>query len=224
MPTSSLGVLAAAAVAKAQVYRHGTVDTEVFASLTSGVDALVRAFARGLRSFSRKTRPVVLILDTCELLGDANDWLLEVIRLAGSRTGWVLGARLAPQSEAAPGGVITRLHTVAHRDRMITLPLGAFDEHVVADYLGGVYGECLPEGVTAAEILRMTRGIPLAISFIAPALREGLSPEKLFGPSPDGTASQLFRSLVLRYLKHIRASQERACPFTGSQRDCDYQR
>lgn len=91
VPASSLGVLGAAAVARAQAFRHGAVETEVFASLTSAVDALVRAFASGLRSFSRKVRPVVLILDTCELLGDASDWLVEVIRLAGSRTGWVLG-------------------------------------------------------------------------------------------------------------------------------------
>jgi AAA ATPase domain len=77
------GVIAATAADKARVYWRGAVDPDAFASLTSGVDALVRAFAAGLRSFSRKVRPVVLVLDTCELLGNANDWVLEVIRLAG---------------------------------------------------------------------------------------------------------------------------------------------
>jgi hypothetical protein len=71
-----LGVIAAAVAKKAQVYWRGPVDPDTFASFTSEVDALVRAFAAGLRSSSRKVRPVVLVLDTCELLGDANDWVL----------------------------------------------------------------------------------------------------------------------------------------------------
>jgi Flp pilus assembly protein TadD len=122
----------------------------------------------------------------------------------------VLGARLAPQSEAAPDGALARLHTAARRDRMIPLPLGPFDRQDTAAYLSGIPDGCLPGGVTAAGVLRVTRGIPLAISLIAPALREGHSPEEFLSPSPSGTPSQLFRGLVLRYLKHIRASPENA--------------
>jgi Flp pilus assembly protein TadD len=205
-----LGVIAAAAAEKAQVYWRGAVDPDAFASLTSDVDALVRAFATGLRSFSRKVRPVVLVLDTCELLGNASDWLLEVIRLAGARTAWVLGVRLAPRGEVSLEGALARLHTTAHRDRMISLPLSPFDDQTIVDYLHDGSGKPLPDGVTVAEVVRVTRGIPLAVSFVAASLRQGRSPEELFGSSPAGPSAQVVRGLAQRYLTHIRSSPELA--------------
>jgi hypothetical protein len=44
---------------------------------------------------------------------------------------------------------------------MISLPLAAFDDQTITDYLRDVSGNGLLDGVTVADVARVTRGIPL---------------------------------------------------------------
>jgi Flp pilus assembly protein TadD len=206
VPGGPLGRLAATATTKASAYWRGRVDADAYTSLIAEVDGLVRAFTHGLRSLSRKGRPVVLILDTCELLQDTADWLLELIRQSGMRTAWAVGVRLAPQADTASESAMARFHTAPHHQRMVSVPLETFDEQAIADYLHSALGDRLP-GVRINEVARVTRGIPLAVFLLATLLRRGRDPEEVLRSSlPEGSVSQLVRGLVQRYLTHIRSS------------------
>ena len=66
----------------------------------AGLKRLVDQFARALKDLSRQAGPVVMFIDTGELLGEALEWLRYAARRSGSKVVWVLGLRLEAESDA----------------------------------------------------------------------------------------------------------------------------
>lgn len=210
-PAASMGRVAVTAAIRGLAGRMGRLEPEAYASLTSAAAALVRAFGKGLETAGRKCGPVVVLLDSCELLGEILNWVPELASRSGARVAWVIAMR-QDVDEAAPGkGVAGQLAARLHQERVVLLPLTPFGPDELADYMGCAFGNELPEGVTAERMARTTRGVPLAVSLVTSFLRRGDAADEVFGDAAaDGSGREVVVTLMRRYLARLHASAESA--------------
>lgn len=186
---------------------RGRIDPKLFLELVDQTRAMVDAFAEGMRAVS-KQRPVVVLLDTCELLGDAvalgEHNLLEVIRRSGPRTVWALALRLEDSDDASAGSTATAISSRADQARIHSMDLRGFDERGVHTYLTARLGESRLSAAEAKQIAAFTRGVPVALVEVANALGPGhISVAEILAPiSPDGNVSEIIRAVATRYLAH----------------------
>ncbi|GAA0611755.1 tetratricopeptide repeat protein [Streptomyces crystallinus] len=199
------GFLSAAREGRAQ-----RVDPELYRALVDAVDAVVTAFADGVREVARRW-PVVVLLDTCELLGGSGPWLREVTRRCGRRVVWVLGLRLETELDAVGDSEAARYRSDLHEQRLTAIDLTRFDNRTVEDFLTRRLGGTAVERLDLGRILSLTRGVPLAVSLLsrllADRLRRGHPVDDLYNDiADDGQISSVVAGMARRYLVH--ASRE----------------
>jgi tetratricopeptide (TPR) repeat protein len=200
---TSLSNVAETAVNAAQDHRLGTVDAHAYESVVDQVDAVVHAFVDGLQQLSRSMNPVVVLLDTCELLGASVGWIRDIARRSGSRVVWVFGTRLESETDAGFDSEISRFVRDVHGRRLVLIPVTRFDDQTLRTYLENSLGVPLAAD-SLMRISRLTRGIPLAAHLVSgmlrgePDLRAAL--ERF--PQPEET-SDIVRGLAERYLTHV---------------------
>jgi Flp pilus assembly protein TadD len=79
-----------------------------------------------------------------------------------------------------------------------------FDQQKVAEYLRSRLSAGYPAGLDTEAVVRLTYGVPLAISLVGELLGAGLDPAIALAPVQAGDASGAIRGLVQRYLVHAR--------------------
>ncbi|MFC6087291.1 tetratricopeptide repeat protein [Sphaerisporangium aureirubrum] len=188
-----------------QAGRATQIDPTAYRALVDQVDALVTAFTDGLRTLAAR-EPVVMILDTCELLGGAGPWLRETMRRSGRRVVWVVGTRLEPELLAAEASEARRYEREIHEQRLRVITLHRFDDRTAAGYLERRLGT-LPPGLDLDRVVALTQGVPLALHFMAKMLtdhvRTGRPLASLYEEvTPDGTVSTVVARMAERYLHH----------------------
>jgi tetratricopeptide (TPR) repeat protein len=210
-PAASMGRVAVTAAVRGLADRMGRLEPEAYASLTSEAAALVRAFGKGLETVGRKCGPVVVLLDSCELLGEILNWLPELASRSGARVAWVIAMRQDVDAAAPREGVAGQLAAQLHQERVVLLPLTPFGSGELADYMNYAFGNELPEGVTAERMARTTRGVPLAVSLVTSFLRQGDPADEVFGDAAvDGSGREVVVTLMRRYLARLHASADSA--------------
>ncbi|MER7272866.1 tetratricopeptide repeat protein [Dactylosporangium sp. NPDC000244] len=180
------------------------VEDEEYPSLISEVDALVRAFGHGLDKLAGRGRPPVLLLDSCELLGPALDWLPALAGRPRAAETWVLGLRDAADPTA--GGPAARLVAALPAERAETMPMRPFGPDESAAYLAEAFGAAPPPDVTA-ELTAMTGGVPLAVALLVGLLRSDVPRAEVFA---DGPGRAVVATLMRRYLVRLLARPESA--------------
>ncbi|WP_433828284.1 tetratricopeptide repeat protein [Actinoplanes sp. CA-015351] len=171
-------------------------------------EALVRAFATGLKQVSRR-RPIVLILDTAEILGDIRRRLITAVRRSGGRTVWVWGIRLEDEANAAEDSEITTLRRSMDNARLRLVPLSRFDDRTIQRYLQARLPDAEISAETVRDVAALTHGIPLAVQLAADLLSKGVPPADVrHEVSSDGEVSTVIRDLARRYLIHLREASD----------------
>jgi hypothetical protein len=79
--------------------RQGLVPEQAYRLILGRVEELAGSFARGLRLVSTAIGPVVVLLDTCELISGSQEYLRQAMRKSGSR----VHPRAGCQAEGGPG-------------------------------------------------------------------------------------------------------------------------
>jgi tetratricopeptide (TPR) repeat protein len=186
------------------------VDTAAYEALVANLDSLVGQFALALRQLSHRTGPVVLFIDTAELLDDeALRRLRRAAKDSGAKVVWVLGMRLEARKDARYDSEAARFRADIHLARLRSMPLTSFDSLMVEQYLrrrlGGRYP---PDGLDTAAIARRTYGVPLAVSLIGDRLADGEDLAVVLAPIQDGGVSTVIRDLVVQILVHARNDPE----------------
>ncbi|MEE4543600.1 tetratricopeptide repeat protein [Streptomyces sp. V4-01] len=186
--------------------RADQIDISDYQVLVGGVDAVVTAFAKALRTINRKF-PVVVVLDTCELLGGSGPWLREISRLCGQQTIWVLGMRLDPDLLPAGDTESAAYRRDLNDNRLRLIGLTRFDDRTVADYLTQHLGQDALPRLDITRIIALTHGIPLAVSLLTPLLADRLrknQPLDDLYPDVDssGRVSRIVSDMATRYLVH----------------------
>jgi Tfp pilus assembly protein PilF len=175
--------------------------------LTAGeIDPLrpcLDALSRGILEISQ-SRPVVFILDTCEILGSAGAALRTLIQMCGARVCWVVGARLEPSESASDESDTFRyIHSVAPAHFRL-LELGGFDASVIHSLLSDQIVQVGFSGFEVTQLERLTRGIPLAVALVIKMLKTGINLNDLIDEViPGGDSAKIVRVLAERYLRHV---------------------
>jgi tetratricopeptide (TPR) repeat protein len=160
------------------------------------------ALVRGIRSLT-SNRPLVVVLDTCELLGDAAQDLQLLIRECGPRVLWVLGIRMEAMDDAAADSATHRYHDAAGPGRVQQLPLGGLSTADIGDYLHH-HARVTGDDTLVDLLEELTRGVPLAVLLATSLLARGVSlPDLLDDLQPSPDAAELIRELAGRYLRHV---------------------
>jgi len=201
----SLGATAGS-IAKGR--KKGLGETE-YRGVVDPERAVIEAFAHGLQRLSRHS-PVVLILDTAEILGEMRIPLFHLLRRCSGGTTWVVSMRLDPDAMGAVDEIGTLYLRSASSRRFRAVAPSNFTLDDIDSYLTGTIGH-LPEGVTASRVLDLTAGVPLAVRITADALRAGMPPDELLGPlSRGGDVSVVISELAERYLVHVSSLESEA--------------
>ncbi|MFK0174216.1 tetratricopeptide repeat protein [Streptomyces sp. NPDC090306] len=196
------GVVGSAVTAGGAVQRlrSGKVTREQFQQLIDAKGALVDAFGQGLAAVSRRW-PVVIVMDTCELLGEALAELGPLSRLGGNRSVWVVGCRLEDGIRAQDSGADRLLRSVGG-DRLHQMGLQVFDDISAGRYLAGR----LPHlnEVQRERAVRFSRGLPLALALVVQAVEAGMTVDEVCAPlgRDEGLPSDVVQRLAERYLTH----------------------
>ena len=184
--------------------RRGPVPEEAYRLVLHRVDELVDSFGHCLRTVSER-RPVMVVLDTCELILGSQEYLRRAMRASGSRVLWVIGMRLDPDPGLAvqAHGEVACYRQAIHESRLRVIPLGRFSDSTVGEYVSRELPGRLGADVSLDVVTRVTRGIPLAVSLICDLLKAGQDAEAALRPVPQpGTPSAVTRALAERYLVH----------------------
>ena len=185
--------------------RHGRIDEDDFLLLMDPDGELCTRLANGLRLLS-VDRPLVLSLDTCEIVQGLGPWILETMIRTGGRVVWVLGARLEPEQEATGGGGAAQFHRRLPAERLIAMPLHRLDDRAVREYLAGRVPGCTLTGPETDRVAEFTRGIPLALSIAAKMLREGAPLSAVCTDYAEDSPGRVVATMAERYLLHARTA------------------
>lgn len=201
------GTVAGAAVdvLKAMQENRSRIDPADYRSLVDEVEAVVTAFVTGMRKLARR-RPVVVLLDTSELLGGSGPWLRDVMRRCGRRVVWVVGLRSEPESRAAEDSEAYRYRSELDERRLRAITLTRFDDRTAAAYLEQQLDE-LPAGLDIGRVIALTHGVPLALYIMAQLIQDQLQAgaplDELYEDvAPNGQVSTVVLRMAIRYLRH----------------------
>ena len=212
-----MAVGAASAVGQAAASRPGLwkrlrgapdVAADDYDLATDPHRALARVFGASIAQLSG-LRPLVIFLDTSEIVMPQMQWLREAMRNSSDRVLWVVAVRLEPEASADPNSEVAAFVRQMPDDRLRLMALTRFDDETVGEYLenrlpGRHFG--------ADDIIRVaefTKGLPLAVSLVADLLERGASldqalatverPRDVLAPV---TAGEVVGALARRFLIH----------------------
>ena len=157
--------------------------------------------AQGLRELSVE-HPLIVFMDTYEIVQRLGLWFREVMLHCGSRVVWVLGARLEPEAEAAGSGEVADFHRRLPGDRFVAMPLHRLDDAAVREYLATVMSDRQLTDAEVESIAAHTRGIPLALSIAAELLQSGMAVETVCAGHAEDGPGRVVAAMAERYLYH----------------------
>ncbi len=188
------------------VRRHGRVDMEAYNALVAGLDRLVDEFAQALRELSRHAGPVIMFIDTGELLGQGLKRLRVAMDQSGPRVVWVLGSRLEREQDERLESAAARFRRALRKDRLWPMQLRHFDDPMIEEYLRRRLGKEYPARLDIKAVARRTHGIPLAVFLVSRLLADGQDVASVLAPVRDGEVSSMYLDLAERYLVHVNDS------------------
>ena len=166
-------------------------------------EQLARALAEGLQRVARR-KPLLLILDTCEIVDRADLWLREVIRAAGARLVWVISGRDDLARSRQFGDEYFKGYAEDFPRRMLAfdmLQLARQDVHAI--FADRAPDRPLDEA-TLQAFSRATRGIPLAIAQAAEMWARGCSLAEIIGGIDESTPrGEVLGKMTARYFLHV---------------------
>ena len=169
---------------------------------------LARALADGLKKltesgFVLSGKPLIITLDTYEIVDRADVWTRVMMRHAGPRVLWIVCGRNNLRDSRAFGAEYFRGYKEEWPRRLLdyNMPQLALDD--VRTWFASEVPEHPINEAEAEAISRVTRGIPLAIREAAEMRQRGLSVEQIVGDINDATPTrEIVTRMTERYLLH----------------------
>ena len=171
-------------------------------------ERLARALADGLKSltdsgFVMSGKPLIVTLDTYEIVDRADAWVRVMMRHAGPRVLWIVCGRNNLRDSRAFGAEYFRGYKEEWPRRLLdyNMPQLALDD--VRTWFASEAPEHPLNEAEAEAISRVTRGIPLAIREAAEMRQRGLPVEQIVGDIDDATPTkEIVTRMTERYLLH----------------------
>jgi len=163
---------------------------------------LARALAEGLKKVAAR-KPLILFLDTYEIVDRADIWLHEVMRAAGPRLVWVISGRDDLVRSRQFGAESFKGYADEFPRRLVARDLLQLAQQDVRAIFADVAPARPLDDAALAAFTRATRGIPLAIHEAAEMWRSGIALEEIIGEIDDATPrGQIVQKMTARYFLH----------------------
>lgn len=185
------------------------VDAHDYELLTDPFDALARTFGNAVADCSQ-LRPLVIFLDTSEIVLLQMPWLRRMMEESKGRVIWVIGLRLEAEALSAPHSEMAKFvrHVPDHRLRL--MGLSRFDENTVRSYLQHKLPSHSFTNSEVARVYDFTNGLPLAVSLVADLLLHGALLDDACAvivrhsdSLEPTTPGQVVQALARRFLVHL---------------------
>jgi len=184
------------------------LKAEQFEIFLNPQERLARALADGLKKLTESGlvlsgKPLIITLDTYEIVDRADVWMRVVMRHAGPRVLWMVCGRNNLRNSRAFGAEYFKGYREEWSRRLLdyNMPQLALDD-VRTWFASEAPAHPLNEA-EAEAISRATRGIPLAIREVAEMRQRGLPVEQIVGDIDDATPTkEIVTRMTERYLLH----------------------
>jgi tetratricopeptide (TPR) repeat protein len=188
---------------------HKDLDADEYSFFIDPQRQLARALAEDLRDLSKR-RPLLIFLDTYEIVDHCDPWLRQVMLGAGPRIGWIVGGRNDLMKSRGYGPDHVKGYDEDFPRRLVAYNM----RQLAADDVRRYFANCVPERpLSPAEltaIVTATRGIPLAVRQAADIWGNGATLDDIVtGLSATTPAREIVKAMCERYLVHVVAENDR---------------
>jgi tetratricopeptide (TPR) repeat protein len=207
---------------RADEFLRARLDADHYDAFRRPNETLARALAQGLERVSRRRgKPLVMLLDTYEIVDRVDPWLREVIKHAGPRVIWIIAGR---------HNLVDSRHTDRFVGYSAEFPRRLTDwdvRELAIDYVLDYLEDRAPQRETtrqeAEAIHRATLGVPLAVKTAADLWAQGVPLSGITEGIPDrAPREEIVRLMTERVLIHCDdPADRRALHFLAMQRRPD---
>ncbi len=177
------------------------------------LEGLARALADGFRRLARK-RPLLVVLDTYEIVDYNDPWLRRVMRLSGPRALWVLSGRDDLVNSRPFGKTYFKGYAEDWPRRLAAVNMTQLARDDVSAYFAARVPERPLDEESLEALRRATRGIPLAAAQAAEMWEKGVALADITGEADEAApARQIVEQMTGRYLLHAVAPEDRRALF-----------
>ncbi|MCX7841318.1 MAG: hypothetical protein N2559_17930, partial [Anaerolineae bacterium] len=185
------------------------LDAEQFNLFLYPNEQLARALADGLKRIAAR-KPLLIVLDTYEIVDRADTWLREVMRTAGPRIVWIISGRNDLTRSRQFGDEYFKGYSEEFPRRLIARDMLQLAQQDLRE----IFADFAPDRpLNDAEVQafsRATRGVPLAIAEAAEMWSKGIALEDIIGEIDDATPrAQIVNKMTARYFLHVRNETDR---------------
>lgn len=171
-------------------------------------EQLARALAAGLRKISEQ-KPLLLFLDTYEIVDRADLWLRVVMKEAGRRVMWVIAGRNDLMKDREFGGEYFKGYPNDFPRRLLPFDMRRLAQEDIQNYFTARVPDRSLNDEELELVSRATRGIPLAIREAADIWAEGRPISNIVGDTTENTPRhQIVRKMTARYLVHCMKNED----------------
>ena len=187
---------------QAQHRMRATLTAQERELISNPMPTRAAAFAEALRSAAAK-RPLVVLMDTYEIVQQTGPWLRAVMARCGPRVGWVLAGRLEDPEPGLPGELPDFRRDVYPGGRLRVIELKGFSSGEAGEYFRDAVPARPTGGTEFADLYRATSGIPLAVGVAAARWRDGEAASAIIADRPlSDDRTPLTHLLTTRFLTH----------------------
>ena len=192
---------------KLQEIIQAHLDSEQIEYFLNPNQQLARALGRGLANVAGN-KPLIVVMDSYEMIDRADIWLREVIREAGPQVVWLIVGRNDLVHSRRFGRDYFKGYE-ADFPQLVAFNLARLSADEIADYFAMAVPERTLSKSALHHIAEITHGIPLAVEESAEIWRAGVPIEALIGEESAESPSQIVQRLTDSYLRYVVAPQDR---------------
>jgi len=178
------------------------LNPEQYALFLNPNEQLARALAQGLERVAKR-KPLLLFLDTYEIVDRADLWLREVMRAAGPRLVWIISGRDDLARSRQLGGEYFRGYAEEFPRRLVARDLLQLAQQDLRQIFANTAPDRPLDAQAVEALIRATRGIPLAIEQAAEMWKRGVALADIVGEIDEATPrGEIVQKMTARYFLH----------------------
>lgn len=192
---------------KIETRLRAKLNPEQFEMFLNPHEQLALALADGFKSVA-ETKPLLVVLDTYEIVDRADRWLRLVIKASGPHLLWVIAGRHDLVRDGMFGNQYFKGYPNDFPRRLVAYDMRRLAEADIRVYFAARVPERPLDDVALDAISRATHGIPLAIREAAAIWATGQPLTAIVGDTTDATPRrQIVQKMTERYLVHCVTNQ-----------------
>lgn len=189
------------------------LDPKQFYLFLNPYEQFARALAEGMKKVAA-SKPLLVCLDTYEIVDHADIWLRETMRAAGTRVVWIVSGRDNLTRSGQLGSEYFKGYADEFPRRLLAWNMLQLAEQDIRAMFADRAPKRALEEAEIQALSRATRGVPLAIDEAAEMWGRNVALEDILGDLDEATPrTQIVQKMTARYLLHMVAETDKQAFF-----------